>query len=125
MTFDGRISVATADDELAIRRLLDGALLEYDDLPEAIESEAVTVAATKDGRIRGVAVWEGERTLRAIAVHSSHRGRGIGRALVTAHDGPVVATFDESVSRFYERLGFEIESQADGRMRGRLKRDPE
>lgn len=153
------IRVAGPDDALAVRRVLDAALLTVDDLVERIRAGAVLVADGRHG-VDGAVVLapegpsgegphgEGppgggfiahERAgdggdaggsrdpvdddlahVRAIAVRSSRRDRGIGTALLrTATDrfGPLVADFDPSVRPFYESLDCErIRQDEDGRV---------
>ena len=114
---------ATADDELAVRRVLDGALLEVpDDLPARVEAGDVLVSES-GGTVTGVLVLSGNR-IASVAVHRRRRGTGVGSVLVAAAaertDGPLTAEFREAVRPFYESLGFDIEGTADGRLRGRL-----
>ena len=54
----------------------------------------------------------------AVAVARGHRGRGLGRALVTAAgeavDAPLTAAFRPGVRPFYEALGFRTVAVPDG-----------
>lgn len=119
------IRTATADDELPIRRVIDGAMLEVPkNLAGLIESEQVLVAVAE--RVVGalVLVQPAEATvptlaptdeashIASVAVRRRRRGSGIGAALVrTAAErvsGPLTAEFRPSVRPFYESLGFEI-----------------
>jgi ribosomal protein S18 acetylase RimI-like enzyme len=120
-----RIRTATADDELPVRRVIDGAMLEVPkNLAGLIESEQVLVAVAE--RVVGalVLVQPAEATvptlaptdeashIASVAVRRRRRGSGIGAALVrTAAErvsGPLTAEFRPSVRPFYESLGFEI-----------------
>lgn len=103
---------ATTDDELAVRRILDGAMLEFADLVPRIDADDVIVASdvtdlASDGEsIHGAIVLESESTatvaagiasidegriqpaaetgahVDAVAVRKRRRGRGIGTTLV-------------------------------------------
>lgn len=133
-----RVRRATPADVLAVRRLVDGALLELDDLDGRVDAGDVLVATeprppTDERRILGAVVLEplGSDPLEtestdgahvsAIAVHRRHRGRGIGTALLEAVlecEEVVTANFDGDVRPFYESLGFDVEPLAEGRYRG-------
>ena len=118
------IRPATADDELAVRRLLDGAMLETGDIRGQIEAGAVLVAVDSANRVHGTLVFESRGNgvhITAIAVRRKRRDRGIGTALVEAvapADGTVTATFDDRVRPFYQSVGFECESIDTERWRG-------
>lgn len=118
---------AQHDDALAVRSLLDAAVLAVEGIDDRIEAGDVLVA-TVDGRIVGVIVLEPRSDvthISAIAVMRRRRARGIGTALVEAasQDGPLTAEFDERVRPFYESLGFEIEpADESSRYQGHLDR---
>lgn len=132
MAADCTVERGRPDDELAVRRLLDGAVLAFEDLPDRLAAGRVIVARRPDGTPIGAALWEGAADschITAIAVHPSRRGQGIGRTLVThllaSHDS-VTARFGEQARPFYEHLGFDIRRCDDGRFEGELttlKRD--
>lgn len=106
--------------ELAVvMTILDGGLLEASApaIEAAIESGRVLVAVD-GGPVLGALVWcaedsaEGIR-IQAIAVRPGRRGQGIGTALVRAaatRHGRLVAEFDAGVRRFWDAMGFEVES---------------
>ncbi|ESP89052.1 GNAT family N-acetyltransferase [Candidatus Halobonum tyrrellensis] len=120
---------AASDDELAVRRLLDGALLERpEDLPARIGAGDVLVSVNPsereaEGTVTGALVLDGSRVA-AVAVRRRRRGRGVGSALVRAAaarvDDHLTAEFRADVRPFYESLGFEIRRTDDDRLRGRL-----
>lgn len=122
---DPTIRTATADDELAVRRVIDGAMLEVpQNLTNLLESEQVLVAVAD--RVVGVLVLvrpaetdvpnltptDEASHIASVAVRRRRRGSGIGAALVrTAAErvsGPLTAEFRPSVRPFYESLGFDI-----------------
>jgi GNAT superfamily N-acetyltransferase len=124
------VRTATADDELPVRRVLDGAMLEVpDDLTRLIERGQVLVAV--DERVVGALVLVrqergGEEStsagdgdepnhVEAVAVRRRRRGNGIGTALVRAavercreRGDALTAEFRPAVCPFYESLGFEV-----------------
>ena len=134
---DTTVRTATPADELDVRRLLDGAVLEYDALGERIATDDVLVATDGEGRVRGVIVLDPNGSpdgspatsgidesaanarddganrathVTAIAVGRRHRNRAFGTALIEAaleREGRLTVHFDGSVWPFYERLGFE------------------
>ena len=123
---DTTVRPATPADELDVRRLLDGAVLEYDALGERIAADDVLVATDGESHVRGVIVLDPEGPgfvdgatdidaatgshVTAIAVARRHRNRDIGTALIETaleREGRLTAHFDDSVWPFYERLGFE------------------
>jgi len=118
------IRVATPEDALAVRRVLDAAVLAYDDLDERIGRGDVLVAVP-DGRVVGACVLDPERVgagahVDAIAVVQSRRGQGVGRALIEAaldREGRLTAAFDPDVRPFYAALDFSI-AERDGRLWG-------
>lgn len=143
-----RIRTADADDRLDVVRVLDGAMLQTDDVPDRIRAGDVLVAVTdrqgSDGKptesVVGAAVLEtrgDDRHLDAVAVRRQRRGSGIGSALVVRAVGDVAgggggdgvdavqftAEFDADLREFYDGLGFEITAVGDGsgnRFRGTL-----
>ncbi|NGM68726.1 GNAT family N-acetyltransferase [Natronolimnobius sp. AArcel1] len=133
------VRVATADDSLEVRRILDAAMLEPGDVETRIDTGDVFVAGDHRGgtqpadsgkhgreRILGTMVLESLADdagahIAAIGVRRSHRGRGFGRALIEhalEREGRLTARFDDGVRPFYERLGFSIESIDGKRHRG-------
>lgn len=131
------VRIAGPGDELDVRRLIDGAMLECDRLDERVESGSVLVAITDAGRIVGTIVADasfdesqqtevGSRHVIAIAVQRERRDSGIGERLVEdalERSDRITARFDSSVRPFYESLDFQIEPIDDGRFEGRLDRD--
>lgn len=117
------IRIARSEDSLAVRSLLDAAVLAVSDLDERVAAGDVLVA-TADSRIVGVIVLEpdsGTTRVTGIAVQRRRRARGIGTALVEAASdrGRLTAEFDERVRPFYESLGFEVEPAGEPeRLRG-------
>ncbi|MFC4450763.1 GNAT family N-acetyltransferase [Halorussus aquaticus] len=145
-----RITCATADDRLGVRRVLDAAMLDVrEDLRDRIDAGDVLVAdgerrdsenrAAKprdaeggDSPILGALVLvggeDGSSRIDAVAVRRARRERGIGSALVRAaaeRRAPLTAEFDPGVRPFYEALGFEISPVEDDgeRLRGRYDAD--
>lgn len=137
------IRPAAPDEALDVRRILDGAMLEFAALEERIAADDVLVATSTDGQVRGAIVLEPEVSavvtegieptpagdgshgcgahVDAIAVRRRHRGRGIGSALVERaldREGRLTAHFDADVRPFYEALGFEIVSIGEDRFAG-------
>ncbi|KYH26930.1 acetyltransferase (GNAT) family protein [Halalkalicoccus paucihalophilus] len=118
------IREAREDEFDAVMRVVEGALLEVD--PETVRGAIAAgdaLVAVNRSHVRGALVLDGAR-IEAIAVVRTHRGRGIGSALVgrAAERGPLSADFRPAIRPFYESLGFEIERE-DGRekrYRGRL-----
>ncbi|NHN43462.1 GNAT family N-acetyltransferase [Halorubellus sp. JP-L1] len=124
---------ATADESLAVRRVLDAAMLETDAVDGAVERGDAFVAAVDD-RVVGalvlvpVASVDGPDELDgcdgmhvdAVAVTHRRRGQGVGRALVDGaleRERRLSVAFDPSVGTFYDALGFEtvVQADADGR----------
>lgn len=121
------IRQATADDELAVRRILDAAVLAYESLAERIDAGEVLVASARDsGAIVGGVVLDSRAdrdgaVVTAIAVRQARRGQGIATALLTAaldREARLRARFSGDVRPFYESLGFEIEPVGDDRYEG-------
>ncbi|MFC6837360.1 GNAT family N-acetyltransferase [Halomarina ordinaria] len=118
---DATVGRARPDEALAVRRVLDAALLDVDDLDDAIRRGAVFVARRKD-RVVGALVLDDEHVT-AVAVRRRRRARGVGTALVEralSERGRLTADFREAVRPFYASLGFTIEEREDGRLWGRL-----
>lgn len=137
------VRTATADDALAVRRILDAAMLDPGDVEARIADGDVLVAgdrvATADGeppasgpsaeagereRLLGAVVLEAREHgayVAAIGVRRRHRDRGIGTALIEHaldREGALTARFDANVRPFYEALGFSIDPVGDRRLRG-------
>ncbi|WP_256393173.1 GNAT family N-acetyltransferase [Natronoarchaeum rubrum] len=116
---DADVRPATADDRLAVRRLLDAAVLAVDDVDERLAAGDVLVAVA-DGRVVGTVVLSPRESrgvrVAAIAVRRRRRGRGVGTALIERareNHGRLTAEFDADVRAFYESLGFTIEPATD------------
>lgn len=125
------VRTARSEDALAVRRILDAAMLEPGDVETRIGDRDVLVAGDRRGgpdgtdeRLLGALVLEPRERgahVAAVGVRRRHRGRGIGRRLVERaleRERRLTACFDEGVDPFYERLGFEIEPIGEGRRRG-------
>lgn len=118
------VRTGTADDLLAVMRVLDGAMLDVDadDVRERLRERSATnaVLVAVDDAVVGALVLE-DGHVDAVAVRRSARGDGVGSALVEAAaarvDGALTADFDPRVRSFYEAVGFEIETR-DGRLWG-------
>lgn len=142
MAADPTIRTATVEDELAVRRVIDGAMLEVpQNLTNLLESEQVLVAVAE--RVIGVLVLvrpaavdvptlaptDEASHIASVAVRRRRRGSGIGARLVrTAAErvsGPLTAEFRPSVRPFYESLGFDIREidweSGEKRLIGRLE----
>ena len=120
------IRPARPDELLAVRRLLDVALLEVEGVERRLGAGDVLVAVD-DGTVVGAAVLapQGDGVhVEAIAVRRRRRDRGVGTALIEAareRYGRLTAEFDPDVRPFYESLGFDVKPAADdGRLRGVL-----
>ncbi|MFC7071420.1 GNAT family N-acetyltransferase [Halobaculum lipolyticum] len=138
---DLRIRVARDSEADVIRHLLDAAMLTVPaDLADRVAAGDALVAVDGgdgddhggdgddhggDGDVVGALVLDGSH-VESIAVRTSRRAEGVGRALVaTAAErtaAPLTATFRRQVRPFYEALGFEVTPCGDdhGRFRGRL-----
>lgn len=138
------IRVATADDRLAVARIVDAAALEVEGLVRRLDAGDVLLAVeerprarsghaerTTDGRGReralGAVVLKpcdrGAHVV-AIAVRRRLRDRGVGTALIEAareREGRLVAEFDASVTPFYDSLDFSVGRLRGGRCRGVLE----
>lgn len=123
---------ARPDEVPTVATVLDAAMLESGDLRPRVDASDVYVAVD-GGTVLGAAVvvpparapaWARERGtdahLSAVAVRRRRRGQGIGSALVAAvaERGRVTAAFDAAVRAFYESLGFAVERDGDGQLRG-------
>jgi GNAT superfamily N-acetyltransferase len=114
---------ARPDERVAVRRMIDAAMLEPGDVAGAVDRGDALVAVA-DGRVSGALVREPRRNgarIAAVAVTRSRRGQGIGSALVAAageRAGRLTAEFDAEVRPFYESLGFAGEPGEAGRLRG-------
>lgn len=97
-------------------------------IPEKLRGEPGSVlVAEADGAIVGSVVhgYDGHRGwLWGVAVSSSHRGRGIGAALVRAAEAALAARGcakvnlqiregNHTVAAFYERLGYAVEPRVN------------
>ena len=105
-----------ADETVAVRGILDAAMLRIED---AALEEGTTLVAAVENRLLGALVLDGEEIV-AVAVRPGRRGQGVGTALVEAaadRRERLTAGFDPGMRPFYESLGFEIECD-DGRCRG-------
>jgi len=116
---------ASGADELAVRRLVDAAMLVVEELDVAVRAGNVLVACDETDSVLGTVVLErtGPASSRiiAIAVRRSLRGQGIGTRLLEAtvdRVGRVTAEFEPELRPFYEQFGFEIEPGQDDRLRG-------
>lgn len=125
-----RIRKADPDDRLEVARVLDGAMLQTDDIPERLRAADVLVAIAERGdgsdtgraaeTVVGAALLETRdehRHLDAVAVRRARRDRGIGSALVVravrearemAGVSRVTAGFDADLREFYAGLGFDV-----------------
>lgn len=136
-----RVREARPADRVDVRRVLDAAMLEVQDLSARIEAGDIIVAVA-DGRVLGACVlvppddapdWvarggvEGrleqgiDAHVDAIAVRRRRRGEGIGGALIdrAGERGALSAAFEGDVRAFYEDMGFDIldGKTPDGRLR--------
>lgn len=129
---EASIRVAAPTDRVAVARVLDGALLDVDDLGARLDAGDVLLAVD-GGAAVGALVVDGagptDRTppedwpddvghVRAIAVRRKRRGSGIGSQLIDEARrrwAPLVADFDADVEGFYAALGAECEVAPDGR----------
>lgn len=137
---DRTVRPATPADELAVRRLVDGAVLSVESLCDRIHAGEVLVAVD-DETVCGTLVvardgppnatdgdgsaasecpdaWRAHAHLRAIAVRRCRRDSGIGTALVRAavtRFGSLVADFPDDVRPFYESLEADVVSESSER----------
>lgn len=118
---------ATSRDELGVRQVLDGAMLEVDDglLERRLAAGSVLVAEA-ERRVLGALVAvprEDGAHVEAVAVRRRRRAQGIGSDLLeraAERWRPLTANFDPGVRPFYESLGFDVRERGNGRYRGRL-----
>lgn len=119
------VRVATDDDEIGVRNVIDGAALQrgVPDLATALAGGEVLVAV-EDSRVLGALVLDGDEIV-AVAVRRRRRDQGIGRALVEAtlqREGALWATFDPDVRPFWVAVGFEVAGRTEeGRFRARAE----
>lgn len=125
-----RVRAATQADRAAVANVLDGAALETDPdlLARTLErgETFVAVAGEDAERVLGALVLDGDRIV-SVAVRRRRRGQGIGTALVEralAARGRLVASFDEGLRPFYEKLDFQIEPVEGDESRYRGRREP-
>ena len=119
------IREATVRDLPDVMNVLDGAVLEADAaaVRDRIADDAVLVAVVGDDpeRVLGALVLDGDH-IDAVAVRRRRRGQSIGTALIEAaaeRRDRLTAEFDADLGPFYEKLGFEVESdEKTGRLRG-------
>ncbi|GAB7019099.1 GNAT family N-acetyltransferase [Halostagnicola bangensis] len=139
--------LATPEDALEVRRILDASMLEPGNVEARIEADDVFVAgdrweasgdsnpsSAQTERVLGTIVLkpleavEGDDPgahVSAIGVRRRHRGKGIGRNLIeraVARERRLTARFDADVRPFYESLEFSIEPIDAERYRGSLER---
>jgi GNAT superfamily N-acetyltransferase len=129
---DVSIRVAAPADSVAVARILDGALLEVEDLGDRLEADDVLLAEHGGTAVGALVVDESgstERTppqdwpddathVRAIAVRRKRRRTGIGSWLLAEalrRWTPLVADFDADVEGFYAALDAECVVAPDGR----------
>ncbi|MFT4957084.1 MAG: GNAT superfamily N-acetyltransferase [Halobacteriales archaeon] len=128
-------------DRVGVRRVLDAAMLDVEDLLARIDAGDVLVAVAED-RVLGTCVlvppteapdWVGQvgdkgrfekaidAHVHAIGVRRRRRAEGIGWALIdrAGERGALSAAFKADVRPFYDRLGFDFldGKTADGRLR--------
>lgn len=109
------VRAATADDLLAVRTVLDSALLQVDRVRRAITEDELLVAVSAAQTVLGALVLDGVE-ITAIAVRRRRRDQGIGTALVAAaarRRERLRAEFDGRVAAFWRSVGFDIEPLAD------------
>lgn len=129
---DPSIRVAMPADRVAVSRVLDGALLEVDDLGDRLDDRGVLLAEDGSTAVGALVVdgsgpadrtppgdWpDGAAHVRAIAVRRKRRRHGVGTALIErARErwAPLVADFDADVAGFYDGLATERRVAPDGR----------
>jgi len=116
---DITIREATISDLPSLMNVIDASLLYVDieSVKSSISSNDVLVA-TSPTTILGVLISK-QNNIEAIAVRSRRRHQGIGSALVRSLakklDGPLIAEFDGPSLQFYQKLGFSLLSEHQGR----------
>ncbi|MFC6952535.1 GNAT family N-acetyltransferase [Halorubellus litoreus] len=121
---------ATVEAELDVRRVLDGAMLETDAVSDAV-ARGDAFVAVDDERVVGALVLvplddvalpeavggDVGMHVDAVAVRRRRRGRGVGRALVSAaldRERRLTVAFDPGVRAFYDALGFDVVDEGTG-----------
>jgi len=140
---------AGTDEALAVRRVLDAAMLETGAVSDAV-ARGDALVAVDDASVVGALVLvpprsvelpdavagtaggmaadadgEGGMHVDAVAVRRRRRGQGVGRALVEAalaRERRLSVAFDPAVAPFYDALGFETVVDVDGDGRRRATR---
>jgi GNAT superfamily N-acetyltransferase len=117
------VRTAIPDDQVAVARVLDAAMLATDGLAERLAAGDVLVAVERS--VHGALVvappaaappWAHEAGtdahVAAVAVRRSRRGRGVGTALVerAGERGRLTAGFDPDLRPFYDSCGFSVQS---------------
>jgi GNAT superfamily N-acetyltransferase len=123
---------ATPGDELAVRRVLDAAMLASDAVDDAV-ARGDALVAVDDDRVVGALVLVPSVSVEypdavapesdgmhvdAVAVRRRRRGQGIGRALVEAalmRARWLTVAYDVRVAEFYDALGFDVVAERDDR----------
>lgn len=113
-----KTEVAGHSDLVAVMNVLDGGDLEVSagTVERGIDTGRVLVARSERGTIIGALVGQHREKvthIEGIAVRPGRRGQGIGTELLReAGDrwGGLEAEFDSSVSQFYRRAGFDVET---------------
>jgi len=132
MIGDVVVREATTEDALAVRRVLDAAVLESAAVADGVARGDAFVAAAAD-RVVGALVLVPFSTVElpdglpdeladssgmhvdAVAVRRRRRGQGIGRALVLAaleRERRLTVAFDPGVRPFYDALDFDVATDA-------------
>jgi len=127
-----KVREATPGDELAVRRVLDAAMLASDAVDDAV-ARGDALVAVDDDRVVGALVLTPSVSVEypdavapesdgmhvdAVAVRRRRRGQGIGRALVEAalmRARWLTVAYDVRVAEFYDALGFDVVAERDDR----------